>query len=64
MLEVPENSLIAYGWGNLAIALSFVLFLGIVLTIGFFSRRLEIALTFTFVFAAPVFFVYVLSIFI
>jgi hypothetical protein len=35
--------------------------LGVVLTIGYLSRKLEDALTFTFVFAAPVFLMYILS---
>lgn len=61
MLGVAEDPLIAYGWGNLAIALSAVLFLGVVLTLGYLSRKLEDALTFTFVFAAPVFLMYILS---
>jgi hypothetical protein len=58
----PEDSLIAYRWENLAIIFSFLLFLGIVLTIGLLSQELENALLFTFVFTAPVFFIYIVSI--
>ena len=61
MLGVAEAPLIAYGWANLGLVLSAVLFLGVVLTIGYLSRKLEDALTFTFVFAAPVFLMYILS---
>jgi hypothetical protein len=57
----PEDTLIAYGWENLSLVFSFLLFMGLVLTIGILSRELENAITFTLVFTAPVFFVYMLA---
>jgi hypothetical protein len=58
---MDETSLIAYNWENLIIALSFVLFMGIVLTIGYLSRNIEDAVAFMLIITAPVFLLYILS---
>lgn len=56
-----ESLLLDYGWERVAFVLSFVLFLGIVLTIGLVSRDLENAIVFTVMATAPLFLWYVMS---
>lgn len=56
-----DSSLLDYGSERLAFLLSFVLFLGLVLTIGLVSRDLENAIVFTVMTTAPLFVWYVLS---
>lgn len=60
---MSETSLIAYDLENLVIFLSFVLFMGIVLTIGYLSRNIEDAVAFMLIITAPVFLLYILSVF-
>jgi hypothetical protein len=55
-----EDSLIDYGGETLALFLSFVLILSIVITIGYVSRNLENAITFTILSTGPLFFLYFL----
>jgi hypothetical protein len=56
-----DSSLLDDGGERLAFLLSFVLFLGLVLTIGLVSRDLENAIVFTVMTTAPLFLWYVLS---
>lgn len=55
-----EDSLIDYHGETLVLILSVVLILGIVGTIGYVSRNLENAITFTIISMAPLFFLYIL----
>jgi hypothetical protein len=55
-----EDSLIDYRGETIALILSCVLILGIVITIGYVSRNLENAITFTILSTAPLFFLYFL----
>lgn len=55
-----EDSLIDYGGESLALVMSCVLLVGIVITLGYFSRNLENAITFTILSMAPLFFLYLL----
>lgn len=48
-----EDSLIDYSGGNLALLLSLVLFLCLVLTVGFATRNLENAIIFTILASTP-----------
>ena len=48
-----EDSLIDYGGEQLAFILSFALFLGLVLTVGFVTRNLENAIVFTILASTP-----------
>ncbi len=54
------DSLIDYQGETLALILSVVLILGIVIMIGYVSRNLENAITFTIISMAPLFFLYFL----
>ncbi len=55
-----EDSLIDYQGETLALVLSVVLILGTVMMIGYVSRNLENAITFTIISMAPLFFLYFL----
>lgn len=55
-----EDSLIDYPGETLVLFLSIVLILGIVGTVGYVSRNLENAITFTIISMAPLFFLYLL----
>ncbi|HEY9632315.1 MAG TPA: hypothetical protein V6D14_02850 [Coleofasciculaceae cyanobacterium] len=59
---MAEASLIAYGWENFVQVCSFMLFMGILLTLGYLSRNVEDALAFMFIITTPVFLVYILSV--
>ncbi|HEY9673598.1 MAG TPA: hypothetical protein V6D11_19300 [Waterburya sp.] len=48
-----EGSLIDYSWENLAFILSLILFLSLVLTVGFVTRNLENAIVFTILASTP-----------
>lgn len=54
-----DTSLIDYQGETLLFILSFVLFLGLVLTVGFVSRNLENAITFTLISIFPLFLAYI-----
>lgn len=54
-----DASLIDYQGETLLFLLSFVLFLGIVFTVGFVSRNLENAITFTLLSSFPLFLAYI-----
>lgn len=55
-----QDTLIDYRGETLALILSFVLILGTVMMIGYVSRNLENAITFTILAMAPLFFLYFL----
>ncbi|MGB5960317.1 MAG: hypothetical protein WBG73_06625 [Coleofasciculaceae cyanobacterium] len=55
-----QDSLIDSDGETLVLILSFVLVLGIVVTVGYVSRNLENAITFTIISMAPLFFLYLL----
>ncbi|MGC1394877.1 MAG: hypothetical protein WA828_11405 [Coleofasciculaceae cyanobacterium] len=55
-----QDSLIDSDGETLVLILSFVLVLGIVITVGYVSRNLENAITFTIISMAPLFFLYLL----
>lgn len=55
-----EDSLIDYSGESLALVMSCVLLVGIVITLGYFSRNLENAITFTILSMTPLFFLYLL----
>lgn len=55
-----EDSLIDYSGESLVLVMSCVLLVGIVITLGYFSRNLENAITFTIISMAPLFFLYLL----
>jgi hypothetical protein len=48
-----EGSLIDYSWENLAFIFSLILFLSLVLTVGFVTRNLENAIVFTILASTP-----------
>ena len=48
-----EDSLIDYSWENLAFIFSLILFLCLVLTVGFVTRNLENAIVFTILASTP-----------
>lgn len=55
-----EYSLIDHSGETLALVMSCVLMVSIVITLGYFSRNLENAITFTILSMAPLFFLYFL----
>lgn len=55
-----DNLLIDYRGEALALVLSFVLFIEIVLAIGYISQDLENAITFTIIAMTPLFFLFML----
>lgn len=56
-----EASLIAYEWGSLVEILSMMLFLNLVVLLGFISRNLENALFFTMTTSAIIFFLFIVT---
>ena len=55
-----KDLLIDYRGETLVLTLSFLLILGIVMTIGYVSRSLENVITFTIISMGPLFFLYML----
>ena len=58
MFGMPHDPLIDYGWENLLLIISLMLFTIIVVLLGYLTRKLENAVFFTIIVSVSVFFVF------
>jgi hypothetical protein len=61
MSLTPQDSLIAYEWESTLRIFSMILFLSLVLLLGFLSRELENALFFTMTTSGVIFFLFMIT---
>ncbi len=58
MAEITQDTLIDYGWENLLLIVSLILFISAICFVGFLSRKVENAIFFTLISSASVIFAF------